>query len=100
MLSPCLIRAQGITKLDLGGNTFGLAACEHVAKTLSSVPTLKELLFDDMFTSRKESEIHPALKLFTLYIPVQHLVYLDLRCALASLVPVVATVSVKTNHVR
>ncbi len=50
-----------------------------MAKALISVNTLRELRMDDMFTTRKEDEIHPSLKFFAQYIPVQHLVYMDFR---------------------
>jgi Ran GTPase-activating protein (RanGAP) involved in mRNA processing and transport len=40
---------------------------------------LRVLKFDDMFTRRKNPEIHPALRAFSTALLSQSLVYLDLR---------------------
>ena len=52
---------EGLTTLRLSGNSMGVQAAQAVAEALSSRPSLRRALWNDMFVGRLKSEIPPAL---------------------------------------
>ena len=56
-----LKESQDFTHIDLSGNTFGVSACEALAKVLSTQQGLLSADLHDIFTSRLLEEIPPAL---------------------------------------
>ncbi|KAI9829898.1 MAG: hypothetical protein M1826_005320 [Phylliscum demangeonii] len=71
---------SAVEEIRLGGNTFGVAACEALAKALESKKSLQVANLADIFTSRLTSEIPPALSaLLTalLHLPLLHTVDLS-----------------------
>ncbi len=56
-----LIDTTNVKHLDFSGNTLGVSACQALAHTLSSKPTLESADLHDIFTSRLLEEIPPAL---------------------------------------
>lgn len=67
--------------MELSGNSYALPVCEAIAEALKKhTGTLRNVLFDDMFTRRKIPEIHPALGKFASVLQAcSHLTWLDLR---------------------
>ena len=58
-----VLRAMdGLEEIHLGGNTFGVPACEALAAELVKQPSLKIADFADIFTGRLITEIPQALK--------------------------------------
>lgn len=47
--------------LNLEGNTLGVDASKHIAKSLEKHPEFKRALWKDMFTGRLKEEIPKAL---------------------------------------
>lgn len=47
--------------LNLEGNTLGVEASKHIAKSLEKHPEFKRALWKDMFTGRLKEEIPKAL---------------------------------------
>lgn len=56
-----LLEDTSFTEVHLGGNTFGIAASERLAKILATQKNLEVADLADIFTSRLLSEIPPAL---------------------------------------
>lgn len=52
-----------VTKITLGGNSYGFEACEWVAKTLASCESLKAIDFSNIFVSRLRAELPKSLKI-------------------------------------
>lgn len=77
-LAP-LRASQNVTSIHLGGNTFGVPACQYLASILRKKPTLRTAILADIFTSRLLSEIPPALSsILTALLPLQNLHTVDL----------------------
>lgn len=55
---------EGLTTLQLSGNSFGVEATEAIGECLARKPRLSRALWSDMFVSRLKSEIPPALVSF------------------------------------
>lgn len=75
-----LLESTSITEIRLGGNTFGVPACERLATALSAQKTLQVANLADIFTSRLLAEIPPALSSLLnalLEIPTLHTVDLS-----------------------
>jgi Ran GTPase-activating protein 1 len=73
-------RANGLTTLKLSGNSYGTEAASHIGQAISTIPTLRNALWSDMFVSRLKTEIPPALTALGdgLIAANAHLVELDL----------------------
>lgn len=54
---------SGVTEVSLGGNSYGVGACEALANHLKTVNTLKIAKLDDMFTGRLSKEIPQSMEL-------------------------------------
>lgn len=54
-------KCDGLNTLRLSGNSFGVGACEAIGEALSNIPTVKRLLWSDMFVSRLTDEIPRSL---------------------------------------
>lgn len=52
---------EGLTTLQLSGNSFGVEATKAIAEALSKKPHFSRALWSDMFVSRLKSEIPQAL---------------------------------------
>lgn len=67
--------------LELSGNSYSYDVCTAIAKAMEKhKATLRNVLFDDMFTRRKIKEIHPALGNFAaVLMTCNNLTWLDLR---------------------
>ncbi|KAL2219293.1 ran GTPase activating protein 1 [Thermoascus aurantiacus ATCC 26904] len=75
-----LLESNDFTEIRLGGNTFGVSACERLAPALSAQKNLEVAELADIFTSRLLSEIPPALTALLnalLEIPTLHTVNLS-----------------------
>lgn len=75
-----LLDSTSITEVRLGGNTFGVPACERLATALAAQKSLQVANLADIFTSRLLSEIPPALSSLLnalLEIPTLHTVDLS-----------------------
>jgi Ran GTPase-activating protein 1 len=75
-----LLESTGYTEIRLGGNTFGITACERLGSAFSTQKTLEVAELADIFTSRLIEEIPIALThLLTalLQIPTLHTVNLS-----------------------
>ncbi|KAI1922655.1 Ran GAP Rna1 [Ophidiomyces ophidiicola] len=60
-IQPLLDSHDTITEIRLGGNTYGVSACELLGKALRSQTKLQTANLADIFTSRLLSEIPQAL---------------------------------------
>ncbi|KAI1917106.1 Ran GAP Rna1 [Ophidiomyces ophidiicola] len=60
-IQPLLDSHDTITEIRLGGNTYGVSACELLGKSLRSQTKLQTANLADIFTSRLLSEIPQAL---------------------------------------
>ena len=56
-----ITKCDGLNTLRLSGNSFGVGACEAIGEALSKIPTVKRLLWSDMFVSRLTDEIPRSL---------------------------------------
>jgi Ran GTPase-activating protein 1 len=56
-----LLESTDYTEVRLGGNTFGITACERIAAALAPQKSLEVAEFADIFTSRLIEEIPEAL---------------------------------------
>lgn len=52
-----------VTKITLGGNSYGFEACEWVAKTLSKCESLRAIDFSNIFVSRLRAELPKSLQI-------------------------------------
>lgn len=52
---------EGLTTLQLNGNSYGVEAMKAIGETLAEKPLLSRAVWFDMFVSRLRSEIPPAL---------------------------------------
>lgn len=52
---------EGLTTLQLSGNSFGVDAMKAIGEALVKKPELTKALWSDMFVSRLKSEIPQAL---------------------------------------
>eukprot|EP00053_Salpingoeca_punica_P007463 m.68115 g.68115 ORF g.68115 m.68115 type:complete len:650 (-) comp14162_c1_seq1:1952-3901(-) len=60
-----IVACKDVEAVDLGGNTLSLKACEAIAAAIGTKRTMRYAIMDDMFTRRKQDEIHPALSRFS-----------------------------------
>lgn len=78
-IKPLLDTPDVYTEIHLGGNTYGVPACEYLADALRKQTRLSVAKLDDMFTTRLLTEIPPALKaLLTALLEVKTLQTIDL----------------------
>lgn len=71
---------SGVTEVSLGGNSYGVGACEALASHFKTVDTLEVAKLDDMFTGRLSKEIPQSMELLLdalLKCPNLHTVYLS-----------------------
>lgn len=54
---------SGVTEVNFGGNSYGIGACDAIAKKLAQVDTLEVANLDDMFTGRLRAEIPESMDL-------------------------------------
>jgi len=52
---------DGITEVHLGGNSYGVGACEALGEKFAHISTLEVANLDDMFTGRLRAEIPQSL---------------------------------------
>ena len=52
---------EGLTTLQLNGNSYGVEAMEAIGEALAKKPLLSRAIWYDMFVSRLRSEIPPSL---------------------------------------
>ncbi|KAI5306620.1 hypothetical protein KEM56_000052 [Ascosphaera pollenicola] len=78
-IKPLLETTDVYTEIHLGGNTYGVPACERLAAALRQQTRLSVAKLDDMFTTRLVTEIPPALSaLLTALLEVKTLQTIDL----------------------
>ncbi|KAI5277527.1 hypothetical protein KEM54_004992, partial [Ascosphaera aggregata] len=78
-IKPLVESSDVYTEIQLGGNTYGVPACEFLATALRKQTRLSVAKLDDMFTTRLVTEIPIALKaLLTALLEVKTLQTIDL----------------------
>ncbi|KAI5293706.1 hypothetical protein KEM52_005295, partial [Ascosphaera acerosa] len=78
-IQPLLDSSAQFREIHLGGNTYGVEACELLAAALRKQTALAVVKLDDMFTTRLVTEIPPALSaLLTALLDVKTLQTVDL----------------------
>ena len=60
-LLEAIRECEGLTTLQLNGNSYGVEAMEAIGEALAEKPHLSRAVWYDMFVSRLRSEIPPAL---------------------------------------
>lgn len=56
-----IAKCDGLTTLQLSGNSFGVEATKAIGECISHKPSFTRALWSDMFVSRLKSEIPPSL---------------------------------------
>lgn len=56
-----ITNCEGLSTLQLSGNSFGVGATEAIGECLAHKPSFTRALWSDMFVSRLKSEIPPSL---------------------------------------
>lgn len=70
---------DGVTEVNVGGNSWGVEACKLLAEKLREVKTLEVAKLDDMFTGRLASEIPESMEyLVDALLELPHLHTVDL----------------------
>lgn len=69
-----------VTKITLGGNSYGFSACEWLAQHLKSqdTPNLRAIDFSNIFVSRLRAEIPRSLEVMAISLLPKQLVEIDL----------------------
>lgn len=69
-----------VTKITLGGNSYGFGACEWLAQHLKSqdTPNLRAIDFSNIFVSRLRAEIPRSLEVMAISLLPKQLVEIDL----------------------
>lgn len=69
-----------VSKITLGGNSYGYEACEWLANLLKEqdTPSLKEIDFSNIFVSRLRAELPRSLEIMALALLPKQLVEVDL----------------------
>jgi len=74
------IDLSAVTKITIGGNSYGYEACEWLANLVKSqdTPKLKEIDFSNIFVSRLRAELPRSLEIMALALLPKQLIEVDL----------------------
>ena len=77
-LLKAISECEGLTTLQLNGNSYGVEAMQAIGEALAEKPLLSRAVWYDMFVSRLRAEIPPALvRMCTMYC---HILVVAVRC--------------------